>query len=319
MEWIADDSVFITTDDRNLYLATNNVQMYEKISVPVIGIEHLEIDNNVLYLSDFSGELLLASRNFGMTWDSLRLPLKERIEAFLVIGQVIIIIQDYDRIWQSSDRGETWTEVFQTKYPWNSFHDVGERVVITNRYQWYLSLTQGVTWEEFNPQGLPAEAPEVNEMLLIDDVLFAVIPAHGVYVSYDFGDHWQSFNEGLETLRGRSLAYSDGILALGTSQGSIWLRDISATLDIPSEKVTQDLLIYPVPGDVVFNFILPESVHGIATLELCDLKGQKVYSAGLNSIYGSLPELYLDLLPGLYLASLTCENQKYIGKIVIAR
>jgi hypothetical protein len=150
--------------------------------------------------------------------------------------------------------------------------------------------------------------------------MYAVIPAHGVYVSYDLGDRWQSFNDGLETLRGRMLAHSDEILVLGASQGNLlWLRDISISLDIPARDLTQKLLTYPVPGYGVLNFILPESVHGKTILEIYDLHAQRVYFSTIDAINGSLPELHIDLLAGIYLAAVTYTDQRYVGKIVIAR
>jgi hypothetical protein len=68
-------------------------------------------------------------------------------------------------------------------------------------------------------------------------------------------------------------------------------------------------------GDA-FQILLPESVHGMTSLELYDVNGHKIYSSLQNCVHGILPVIYVDLPGGFYVVSLSFDQVKFVGKMV---
>lgn len=320
VRWISDDSAFLLTNRHNLFLATSGLQEYAEISPSGQPIEYMAFADGVLYVSTLFENMLLKSHDFGKTWNAIELPIENSLASFEAYGQVILVIES-EKIWHSADGGETWALAAHIDFVGvldSRIFDTGQGFLLTNRGQWFFSETAGATWKELNPLGLPDEMPEILSLLKIDSILFAVVPANGVYVSFSQGQYWEPFNEGLENLRGRTLAFFDGNLVLGTSHGSIWLRDISSTLSVASSGEVQQLTVYPMPVGDACQILLPESVHGISSLELYDVNGNRVYSSSLNCIHGHLHVTHVDLPAGFYIASLRFDQLKFVGKIVVA-
>jgi hypothetical protein len=99
--------------------------------------------------------------------------------------------------------------------------------------------------------------------------IFAGAEEGGVFLSTDNGVNWTSINQGLIDLSVRSLAISDSIVYLGTSNHGVWRRSLNEVLSGINNNVSNpvQVIIYPNPvrniSDVVLN-----SAFKVANAEL---------------------------------------------------
>jgi photosystem II stability/assembly factor-like uncharacterized protein len=316
--WFAPDSAYVIAPGSKLFLATNGLTDLVEI-FPEDGASLVTNSGKDLYAFD-DDEKLWKSIDHGMSWDRIFTSFDEPPMALHAFGEILLMIDQEHRIWHSPDAGESWDMVYEasTSLIWESaVYHIGTKLLFPIERQWLISEDGGASWEELDPFGLPIESPPVPALVEAGKVLFALIPGHGVYVSYSEGLYWESFNEGLGTLRGTTLNIYNQTLVLGTAYSSLWERDITQTVHTVSPVVNASLNIYPVPVTGAFQILLPQDLEGIIHVDLYDGNGRKLLSRAIPGDEGLLSIDDLDLPEGLFLATISQGNKTYRGKFIV--
>jgi len=157
----------------------------------------------------------------------------------------------------SKDAGGSWTNVSATfpKDLWvsrviASVHKKERVYVALNGYRWddfkpyiYRSDNYGATWQQINgnlplsPVNVIREDPENEQILYVGT-------DNGAYVSFNQGDSWTPFAEGLPNVAVHDLVIQEREkeLLVGTHGRSIYKADISLLQQISSEKMNNLIL-----------------------------------------------------------------------------
>lgn len=229
-------------------------------------------------------------------------------EIYATIFAVAPSFHDAGTIWAGSDDGrvhitrdggKNWTEITpsdmerftRVSIVEESRHRPGTAYLAANRYQVddrapYVWRTRdyGKTWTKI-VEGIADGhfARAVREDPQREGLLF-LGTEHGVYVSFDAGDHWKPLQLNLPDTPIRDLAVQDDDVVLGTHGRGFWiLDDIRPLRELTAETAAERVhLAAPAPAvrgvrDAVFQYWLSEPVDEIA-LEILDASGEVVRS-----------------------------------------
>jgi len=94
----------------------------------------------------------------------------------------------------SSDRGETWTQVSDERFPASFFSLHGTLYAIYGDLGLYRSENKAQTWE---PRNFGMSRHRIENLYVYNDTLFAATWNGGVQVSADHGHRWEERNAGL--------------------------------------------------------------------------------------------------------------------------
>ena len=221
---------------------------------------------------------------------------------------------DINTIWAGSDDGlmhitrdggNTWTKITPPDMPKfsrisiieESSHTPGTAYVAANRYQVddrapYVWRTQdyGKTWTKIvNGVANGHFARAVREDSVIEGLLF-LGTEHGVYVSFDAGDSWQSIQLNLPDTPIRDLQLKNSDVVLGTHGRGFWILDDYDPLREYSDRTAVESLTLFNPHDAVrsaqtaaLQYYLGEEVDSVKT-EIYDSEGNLVISVVGDSI-----------------------------------
>ncbi|HET7274644.1 MAG TPA: hypothetical protein VFI91_05665 [Longimicrobiaceae bacterium] len=146
------------------------------------------------------------------------------------------------------DGGQTWTDVTPEDLPPNariqnvepSPHDPAEAYIAAYRYlldDWrpyiYRTTDYGESWTLLTTgdNGIPADFPTrvVREDPNREGLLYAGTE-FGMFISFDEGEHWQSFKQNMPTTPITDIEVHKGDLVLSTMGRSFWIMDNLSTL-----------------------------------------------------------------------------------------
>jgi photosystem II stability/assembly factor-like uncharacterized protein len=225
--------------------------------------------------------------------------------------------------------GSTWTEVSPTGLPEHPYvnsidaspHDPNAAFVAvfarrdTHPY-FFRTRDAGKTWEKIIT-GLPEAgiARVVREDPVRKGMLFAGTET-GVYVSFDFGDHWQSLQLGLPTATVRDLTIHGDDLVAATFGRGLWILDDLSPLRQLSEQPQKSPVRFftpatatrvhwdnhpdtPIqrddatsenpPDGAILYYTLASPPKGEITLEVLDAKGTRIRHFSSTAEKESLP------------------------------
>ena len=215
---------------------------------------------------------------------------------------------DINTIWAGSDDGlmhitrdggNTWTKITPPDMPKfsrisiieESSHTPGTAYVAANRYQVddrapYVWRTRdyGKTWTKIvNGVANGHFARAVREDSVKEGLLF-LGTEHGVYVSFDAGDNWQSIQLNLPDTPIRDLQLKNSDVVLGTHGRGFWILDDYDPLREYSDRTAVESLTLFNPHDAVrsaqtaaLQYYLGEEVDSVKT-EIYDSEGNLVIS-----------------------------------------
>ena len=221
---------------------------------------------------------------------------------------------DINTIWAGSDDGlmhitrdggNTWTKITPPDMPKfsrisiieESSHTPGTAYVAANRYQVddrapYVWRTRdyGKTWTKIvNGVANGHFARAVREDSVKEGLLF-LGTEHGVYVSFDAGDNWQSIQLNLPDTPIRDLQLKNSDVVLGTHGRGFWILDDYDPLREYSDRTAVESLTLFNPHDAVrsaqtaaLQYYLGEEVDSVKT-EIYDSEGNLVISVIGDSI-----------------------------------
>jgi photosystem II stability/assembly factor-like uncharacterized protein len=232
------------------------------------------------------------------------------VETYATIFTVAPSQHDRNTIWTGSDdgyiqitrnHGQSWTNVTPRDLPEFSRismvevspHRAGAAYVAAKRYQMddraayvYKTEDYGRTWTKIVNGFAPGHyVHAVREDPVRAGLLFAGTE-HGVYISFDDGAHWHTFNRNLpRSVQVADLVIKDNDLVIGTHGRSAFVMDnISSLRQItPAVAAAQTHLFDPVDPvrgldqAVAINYFLKQPARSVA-LDIVDARGQVVRS-----------------------------------------
>ena len=203
------------------------------------------------------------------------------------------------------DGGNTWTKITppdmlkfsRISIIEESSHTPGTAYVAANRYQVddrapyvWRTLDYGKTWKKIvNGVANGHFARVVREDSVKEGLLF-LGTEHGVYVSFDAGDSWQSIQLNLPDTPIRDLQLKNSDVVLGTHGRGFWILDDYDPLREYSDRTAVESLTLFNPHDAVrgsqtaiLQYYLGEEVDSVKT-EIYDSEGDLVISVVGDSI-----------------------------------
>ncbi|HEY5826162.1 MAG TPA: glycosyl hydrolase, partial [Cyclobacteriaceae bacterium] len=192
-----------------------------------------------------------------------------------------------------------WTEITPKDLPKNSVvaiidesrHAAGTAYVAAFRYQVddrqpYVFRTKdyGKTWTKIVTGIKDGHfARSVREDHIKPGLLF-LGTEHGVYTSFDAGDHWQPLQLNLPDTPIRDLVVKDNDVVLGTHGRGFWiLDDIHPLRQLTPELMKQNVIFFK-PGDAIrgignasFQYYIGNTIDSVK-IEILDEKGTVVTS-----------------------------------------
>jgi photosystem II stability/assembly factor-like uncharacterized protein len=258
-------------------------------------------------------------------------------------AQTIWAGTDDGLVWLTRDAGANWTKITPPGIaPWSkiaqidaSRFDDDSAYVAVNRMRIddlhpYVFRTHdgGKTWDSISI-GLPDDAP-VNAVRAdpVQPGLLYAATEHGVWTSFDDGEHWHPLQYNLPSTSMRDLLVKDDDLVVATHGRSFWvlddvspLRQLAAALgDLKSHlftpaaawRVRRDTNTdTPLPADepagenppdgAILDYDLPQDAQGSVTLELLDSTGRllRKYSSD-DPVTPTLEKLRTELIPAYW-------------------
>ena len=271
------DESRLYTSSQFLYLTTDDGQSWEKISPDLTyadpetlgetgGVVTMDMNGPEIYATIFAAA-----------------PSQHDIDT-------IWVGSDDGRIHVTRDHGANWTDITPAELPKfsrvsiieESVHRPGTIFVAANRYQVddrepyvFRTTDYGATWTKIVSGIAPGhfaravrEDPERQGLLFLGT-------EHGVYASWDDGDHWMSLQQNLPDTPIRDLAIKDGDVVLGTHGRGFWiLDDIQPLRQLTAESLNATLAVFDpdsaVRGvqDAVIQYHLTEEVDSVVVGDL---------------------------------------------------
>lgn len=215
---------------------------------------------------------------------------------------------DINTIWAGSDDGKInitrdggkkWVDITPKDLPKfsrvsiieASHHDPGTAYVAANRYQVddrepyvFRTTDYGKTWTKIVTGIKPGHfARAVREDLVRPGLLF-LGTEHGVYVSFDNGDHWQPIQLNLPDTPIRDLVVKNDDVVLGTHGRGFWiLDDINPLREVNAEVMQGPVTLFQ-PSDAIrsvynaaIQYYLPKQADSV-TIEILDAHGNLIQS-----------------------------------------
>jgi photosystem II stability/assembly factor-like uncharacterized protein len=203
----------------------------------------------------------------------------------------------------TKDAGKNWTKITPEGLPEfarismieASWHNAGTAYLAANHYQLddlhpYIFRTSdyGKTWAK-----ITAGIPDTDFVRVVreDPVRAGMLYAgteHGIYLSYDNGDHWHSLQLNLPDTQVPDIVIQGSDIVIATHGRSFYiLDDVDALRQSSAETLAADVYLYkPRPlvknvKDEVFDYQLAKAADKI-TVEILDANGKTV-----NTLIGS--------------------------------
>lgn len=213
-------------------------------------------DNNTIWAGSDDG-MIHITRNGGKKWDNITPPDLPKFSRVSVIEE--------------------------------SMHSPGTAFIAANRYQVddrepyiFRTTDYGKNWTKVVNGIKPGHfARAVREDHVRKGLLF-LATEHGVYVSFDNGDNWESMQLNLPDTPIRDLVIKNDDVVLGSHGRGFWiLDDINPLREVSPEMLNQQALLFkpsnPIRGiyDGIFQYYIKEEVDSVS-FEILDAKGDIV-------------------------------------------
>lgn len=207
---------------------------------------------------------------------------------------------DDGKVFVTTDGGKNWKDITPSDLPKfsrvsiidESRHTAGTAYLAANRYQVddrepYVFRTRdyGKTWIKIT-NGISSGhfARAVREDPVRKDLLF-LGTEHGVYVSFDAGDHWQPLQLNLPDTPVRDLVVKNADVVLGTHGRGFWiLDDIEPLRDLSPAVYTKTLTVFQPDEPAIrgidraaVQYFLAEKADKV-TVDILDASGKLIDS-----------------------------------------
>lgn len=322
--------VFRSSDHGNTWL--------ESTGISNMSVRAFAKNSSFVFACTWGGGIFRSSDD-GASWQSVGLT-NGGFRSIYSAGETIFC--GADKIYFSTDNGTNWIE---RQLPWPSgdtwcFH-YKNGILYAGDIGLYSSTDMGNTWQlkygiTFDSLGSVVDSKIFKDILSYQNVLIASVAFNSIMVSYDGGNSWNSFNDGLMTdWTFSGLAIKEpNIFALRDFFGNAYVRPLSNITEVEIENTisTNTFLLdqnYPNPFNpsTIIKYTIPNvALNGAegsrVQLKVYDLLGNEI--AALVGEYKSAGtyEVVFDAsgyTSGVYFYQLKCGNFLETKKMVIMK
>jgi photosystem II stability/assembly factor-like uncharacterized protein len=300
-----------------------------------------ELKDSILYAGS---NYLYRSNDEGATWNRTsnspvdgansmrRITLSKQDENILYLSTVPSISNlnsDVPKLFRSTDGGVSFTNItsglpnrIATDIEVDPLNDSIVYVTFSgfNSEHVYRSEDMGTNWYSLDNNLLPDLPTNTIMVDPLDTDNIYVGNDLGIYISTDWGQSWQLFNDSLpEASMIYDLSYSpvNRKIRAATFGRGIYQRAMIPATTTGLNKVAESpsYTVYPNPTSGILNFKSIEEFQGIElSLTIMDLDGKILRQNNLNNQSYSID---ISMLPtGIYFYELKGDKQSYRGKIV---
>ncbi len=240
-------------------------------------------------------------------------------EIYATVFALTTSYHDNSTIWAGSDDGmihitrnggKKWENITPPDLPKfsrvsiieESRHQAGTAFIAANRYQVddrepyvFRTTDYGKSWVKITNGIAPGHFARAVREDHIRQGLLVLGTEHGVYVSFDNGDHWQSLQLNLPDTPIRDLVIKNDDIVLGSHGRGFWiLDDINPLREVRDEVFQSEATLFkpsdPIRGvyDGIFQYYLKEEVDSVV-FEILDAEG-----ALINTFTGKEKEYKVD-------------------------
>ena len=226
------------------------------------------------------------SNDDGGTWQSLGLN-NNGFRSIYAAGETIFV--GGEKIYFSTNNGDTW-ESRQLPYPagdtWCFYYDNG--ILYAGDMGLYYSTDLGNTWQlkygvSFDNQGNAIDSKIFKDIVSYNNALIASVAFNSILISYDGGNSWSSFNDGLisDWTFSALVIKEPYIWALTGGFGNAYIQPLTNITNIEDENITapNDYYLFqnfpnPFNPSTAIKYGLPESSY--IKIEVFNMIGQSV-------------------------------------------
>lgn len=273
------------------------------------------------------GEPPFLSGNYGDNWRDMGYSMRG-ISYFVSQGNTLYATGP--KFLQSTDDGETWSEIHSGLYPVVIFPVEGRTYLCGGSGKGVdISTDGGLSWKHSQI----TQGPNEFVLCLISverngkRLLFAGTQAAGVFLSDDLGETWNDISAGLHDRTVNSLAVVGPYLFAGTRDWGVWRRPLSELTGMNTEAAAMPSGIslaqnYPNPfhSETIVSFHIP--MHAFVSLRFYNALGREVgslVSAPLNPGKHAFRWDARELPEGLYFCRLTANNTVLTKKMILMK
>jgi hypothetical protein len=229
---------------------------------------------------------IFRSNDDGATWSNVGLA-NEGFRSIYAAGEKIFA-GGY-KIYSTTDNGANWQE---RQLPWPSGDTWGfyfnNNVLYACDMGLYTSADYGDTWQlkygiTFDSLGNVTDSKMFRDILSYQNVLIASVAFNSIMVSYDSGNNWSSFNEGLMTdWTFAGLAIKEpNIFALRDFFGNAYIRPLSNITEVEGENtfLANTFILhqnYPNPFNPTTNIQYTISNRQFISIKIFDVLGIEI-------------------------------------------
>src|SRR5690554_6631333 len=177
--------------------------------------------------------LILRSTDSGTTWEEINIPVVIIVSSIVTYNGEIYI-GGFEGLYKSGDNGETWQQVEYTSTPNSSVQSLyvhnNYLIVKDNSSTGLYRSINGNDWEYLSVNHIGSDPIFVSN----GEILYSTASYYGVMVSYDNGENWTTFNDGLPAgINGSmpvvyGLFIKDNTLYASVANFSIWNTPLGA-------------------------------------------------------------------------------------------
>ena len=292
--------------------------------------EILIVSLDTIFLSCWSG--IVCSFDGGLTWNPSLLiygnimfsdiEISSKNELFTV---AVDYMQDTGGVYKSVDWGENWDKVLTMEVTDVAINSNDEIFITTQWDGIFKSDDSGETWMNICEDILDIMTIEIND----EDIMYVGCQNHymgGVFVSYDNGENWEKFNEGLTNERVHELYidHAGFLYALnkaGFPNGTLH-RTINTTVHTQNIEVDYNdgLIVYPNPCSSAATITIGNLKAEVKTIEILNFEGKILFFKQITQSLITKANINLphDMSSGMYYIRIfTSKNMCYYKKLIV--
>ena len=268
--------VYLTSDNGNTWL--------EAVGIENQSVRAFAKNSSYVFACTWGGGVF-RSGDDGEIWESVG-ETNVGFRSIYAVGERIFA--GAGMVYFTTDNGDSW-ESRQLPYPvsdtWCFYYTNG--ILYAGDFGLYSSTDLGDTWQlkygvTFDNQGNVVDSKIIRDIISYQNVLIASAAFNSILISYDGGNNWVGFNDGLITdWTFTALAKKDPYIWALNDMGNAYYRPLSSITEVESKnlKSPANYLLnqnYPNPfnPDTKITYSVPRKSN--VSLKIFDLLGNEI-------------------------------------------